>query len=90
MYVKQPVGYEDGTGRVYKLNKSLHCLEESPKAWYECFNIFVLTFNFQESKWVISKKLIWLLFVRWKKYFTVYILYFVYDLLICCNEERQI
>jgi len=32
MYVKQPVDYEDGTDRVYRLNKSLYGLKKSPRA----------------------------------------------------------
>ncbi|CAH2109165.1 unnamed protein product [Euphydryas editha] len=32
VYVKQPVGYDDGTDNVYKLNKALYSLRESPRA----------------------------------------------------------
>ena len=37
VYVKQPQGYDDNTGRVCKLEKSLYGLRESPRAWYECY-----------------------------------------------------
>lgn len=40
VYVKQPMGYENGTDKVYKLNKSLYGLKESPRACNECFNDF--------------------------------------------------
>ena len=33
VYVKQPMGYENGTDNVYELNKSLYGLKESPRAW---------------------------------------------------------
>jgi len=33
IYMKQPVGYEDGTERVCKLNKSLYGLKQAPRQW---------------------------------------------------------
>lgn len=37
VFVKQPQGYDDGSGRVYKLKRALYGLRESPRAWFECF-----------------------------------------------------
>ncbi|CAH2088680.1 unnamed protein product [Euphydryas editha] len=84
VYVKQPVGYEDGTDNVYKLNKALYGLKESPRAWYECFNIFLVTLNFQRSKYDYC------LYVKKENDLNVYILLFVDDLLICCKNEQVI
>uniref|UniRef100_A0A5S6Q053 Reverse transcriptase Ty1/copia-type domain-containing protein n=1 Tax=Trichuris muris TaxID=70415 RepID=A0A5S6Q053_TRIMR len=35
VYVKQPEGFEDGTGRVCKLNRSLYGLKQAPRCWNE-------------------------------------------------------
>lgn len=50
VYVKQPEGYSDGTQKVYKLIKALYGLRESPRAWYECFDEFVIRLGFKRSK----------------------------------------
>ena len=41
VYVKQPTGYDNGTEKVCKLEKSLYGLHESPRAWYECFDTYI-------------------------------------------------
>ena len=33
VYIKQPLGYENGTDKVYRLIKSLYGLKESPRSW---------------------------------------------------------
>ncbi|GJP33291.1 hypothetical protein CLOM_g17838 [Closterium sp. NIES-68] len=33
-YMVQPPGYEDGTGRVCKLNKAIYGLKQAPRCWY--------------------------------------------------------
>ncbi|CAI5483664.1 unnamed protein product [Closterium sp. Yama58-4] len=35
VYMTQPPGYEDGTGRVCKLNKSIYGLKQAPRCWYQ-------------------------------------------------------
>ncbi|CAI7934593.1 unnamed protein product [Closterium sp. NIES-54] len=35
VYMTQPPGYEDGTGRVCKLKKSIYGLKQVPRCWYE-------------------------------------------------------
>jgi hypothetical protein len=35
LYMEQPEGFNDGSGRVCKLNKSLYGLKQSPRAWNE-------------------------------------------------------
>ncbi|XP_067123573.1 LOW QUALITY PROTEIN: zinc finger protein 271-like, partial [Centruroides vittatus] len=83
VYVKQPVGYEDGTDRVYKLNKS-YGLRESPRAWYECFNDFLITLDFYRSKYDYC------LYVKKENDLTIYILLFVDNLLVCCKDNQII
>lgn len=84
VYVKQPIGYENRTDKVYKLNKSLYGLKESPRAWYECFNDFLTNLGFHRSKYDYC------LYVRRENNLTVYILLFVDDLLRCCENEEVI
>ncbi|CAI7902345.1 unnamed protein product [Closterium sp. NIES-54] len=35
VYMTQPPGYEDGTGRVCKLKKSIYGLKQAPRCWYQ-------------------------------------------------------
>ena len=84
VYVKQPMGYESGTDKVYILNKSLYVLKESPSAWYKCFNNFLTNYGFRKTKYGYC------LYVRKENVLTVYILLFVDDLLICCGNEEVI
>ncbi|CAI7737490.1 unnamed protein product [Closterium sp. NIES-53] len=34
IYMKQPEGYDDGSGRVRKLNKAIYGLKQAPRCWY--------------------------------------------------------
>ncbi|CAI7908550.1 unnamed protein product, partial [Closterium sp. NIES-54] len=34
IYMKQPEGYDDGSGRVCRLNKAIYGLKQSPRCWY--------------------------------------------------------
>ncbi|CAI7772104.1 unnamed protein product, partial [Closterium sp. NIES-53] len=34
IYMKQPEGYDDGSGRVCRLNKAIHGLKQAPRCWY--------------------------------------------------------
>ncbi|CAI7794589.1 unnamed protein product [Closterium sp. NIES-54] len=35
VYMTQPLGYEDGTGRVCKLKMSIYGLKQAPRCWYQ-------------------------------------------------------
>ncbi|CAI7806959.1 unnamed protein product [Closterium sp. NIES-53] len=35
VYMTQPPGYEDGTGRVCKLKRSIYGLQQAPRCWYQ-------------------------------------------------------
>lgn len=50
VFVRQPVGYADNTGRVCKLRKALYGLRESPRAWYEYFDNYMRKLGFARSE----------------------------------------
>lgn len=43
VFMKQPEGYEDGTGKVCKLNRSLYGLKQAPRCWNKRFVDFLKT-----------------------------------------------
>lgn len=47
IYMKQPRGYDDNTGRVCKLNKSLYGLKQASRVWNNKFTNFLRKFNLQ-------------------------------------------
>lgn len=42
IYVQQAEGFEDGTDLVYKLNRSLYGLKQSPRVWYQTLSDFLI------------------------------------------------
>lgn len=49
IYMKQPKGYDDNTGRVCKLLKSLYGLKQASRCWNMKFTSFIKKFNFKVS-----------------------------------------
>lgn len=49
VYMKQPIGYDDGSGRVCKLVKSLYGLKQASRCWNDKFTHFIKKFEFEES-----------------------------------------
>lgn len=49
IYMYQPDGYNDGSGKVWKLNRGLYGLKQAPRAWNECFHNAVIEFGFENS-----------------------------------------
>jgi hypothetical protein len=47
IYVGQPEGFDDGTGRVWKLRKALYGLKQSPRIWYQTLSFFLQDQGFQ-------------------------------------------
>jgi transposase InsO family protein len=41
IYVEQPPGFDDGTGRVCRLNKGLYGLKQAPRIWYTTLATFL-------------------------------------------------
>lgn len=47
VFMKQPVGYDNGSGRVCKLLKSLYGLKQSSRCWNKRFTDFITKFDFK-------------------------------------------
>lgn len=84
VYVNQPEGYETGDNKVYKLQKALYGLKESPRVWYDCFDKFIKKLNFIRSNYDYC------LYVNQANKDPIYILIFVDDMLICCKDKNKI
>lgn len=52
IYISQPEGFVDSSKphHVCKLLKALYGLKQTPKAWYDAFKGFLVTFGFQNSQ----------------------------------------
>lgn len=49
VYMKQPIGFSDGTNKVCKLSKSLYGLKQASRCWNEKFTHFIKVFKFVQS-----------------------------------------
>lgn len=49
LYMKQPVGFDDGSGKVCRLLKSIYGLKQAPRCWNERFTSFLSSYNLSES-----------------------------------------
>ena len=51
VYVEQPLGFESNefSNHVYKLNKVLYGLKQTPNAWYERLSTFLLNNEFTKG-----------------------------------------
>lgn len=50
VFMSQPTGYDDGSGRVCKLNKSLYGLKQASRCWNKRFTEFIGKFDFKTSE----------------------------------------
>jgi len=50
VYMKQPEGYDDGSGRVCHLNKSLYGLKQAPRCWNKRFGTFLINLGLVRSE----------------------------------------
>ncbi|CAI7841280.1 unnamed protein product [Closterium sp. NIES-53] len=48
--MRQPPGYDDGSGRVWKLKRTLYGLKQSPRGWYKHIDDFLLQHGFARSE----------------------------------------
>lgn len=49
VYMKQPIGFTDGTEKVCKLLKSLYGLKQASRCWNQKFTHFIKKFDFIQS-----------------------------------------
>jgi len=80
LYMKQPPGLEDGTGRVCRLLKSLYGLKQAPKIWYEKLGSTLVRAGFCRSQND------WALYLKDETTGVVWILLYVDDILILGYE----
>ena len=78
VHVKQSQGYDDNSRRVCKVNKALYGLRESPRAWYECLDKYLIELVFEKSK------------IDYCLYFIKIEIISIDDLLICGKNKKLI
>ncbi|CAI7732948.1 unnamed protein product, partial [Closterium sp. NIES-54] len=76
VYVRQPEGFDDGTGRVYRLRKALYGLKQAPRAWNEEIGTTLIAAGFDRSACDEA------LYIRFVDEAPVYVLVYVDDLLL--------
>lgn len=84
IYVKQPEGFDDNSGRVWKLKKALYGLRESPRVWYECLDEYLENIGFKRSDNDYC------LYIKDDKTHPLYLIIFVDDLLIGSKDQIKI
>ncbi|CAI7856378.1 unnamed protein product [Closterium sp. NIES-53] len=50
VYMRQPPRYDDGSGRILKLKRTLYGLKQSPRGWYKHIGDFLLQHGFARSE----------------------------------------
>jgi len=76
VYVCQPEGFDDGTGRVYRLRKALYGLKQAPRVWNEEIGTTLVAAGFTRS--VCDEAL----YVKFDGNDPVFVLVYVDDLLL--------
>ncbi|GJP73060.1 hypothetical protein CLOP_g3813 [Closterium sp. NIES-67] len=52
VYMKQPEGLDDGSGRVCRLKKAIYGLKQAPRAWYHKLEEALLAGGFKKMVWL--------------------------------------
>ncbi|CAI7811310.1 unnamed protein product [Closterium sp. NIES-53] len=84
VYTTQPPGYEDGTGRVCKLKKSIYGLKQAPRCWSPKLAAVVEEMGFRTSSCDES------LFLKGEGGKLVLFLVYVYDILLFSSSMKEI
>jgi hypothetical protein len=50
IYMQQPLGFEDNTGSVLQLNKSLYGLKKAPRVWHQTLTAHLFEIGFVQSQ----------------------------------------
>ncbi|CAI7829402.1 unnamed protein product [Closterium sp. NIES-53] len=84
VYMMQPPGYEDRTGRVCKLEKSIHGLKQAPRCWYQKLAAVLEEMGFRTSSCDGS------LFLKGEGEKLVLFLVYVDDILLFSSSMKEI
>jgi hypothetical protein len=84
VYMEQPEGYDDGSGRVCKLLRSIYGLKQAPRCWYEEIERCLAEGGFSMSDADHA------LFFRTSNGTLVVLLVYVDDLLIACTSISEV
>ncbi|GJP81073.1 hypothetical protein CLOP_g11253 [Closterium sp. NIES-67] len=84
VYMVQPPGYEDGTGRVCKLNKAIYGLKQAPRCWYNRLASALEGIGFRASACDES------LFLMSEGESLVLLLVYVDDILLFSSSDKEI
>ncbi|CAI7785330.1 unnamed protein product, partial [Closterium sp. NIES-53] len=84
VYMTQPHGYEDGTGRVCKLKKSIYGLKQAPRCWYQKLAAVLEEMGFRTSSCYES------LFLKGEGEKLVLFLVYVDDILLFSSSMKEI
>ncbi|CAI7798152.1 unnamed protein product [Closterium sp. NIES-54] len=84
VYMTQPPGYEDGTGRVCKLKKSIYGLKQAPRCWYQKLAAVLEEMGFRTSTCDES------LFLKGEGEKLVLFLVYVDDILLFSSSMKEI
>ncbi|KAE8188965.1 hypothetical protein CF336_g5867 [Tilletia laevis] len=84
LYMKQPPGYDDGSGRACKLLRTLYGLKQSGRYWYHKLRDRVLEAGFTQLKTEPC------LFFRWTESGPIIILVYVDDVAIAAPTEEMV
>ena len=80
IFMKQPEGYDDGSGKVCQLIKSLYGLKQAPR----CFFSYIIELGFQKSEADPC------LFIRQKGSTRIFFALYVDDGIIAADDEREL
>ncbi|KAM4055623.1 reverse transcriptase (RNA-dependent DNA polymerase) [Hirsutella rhossiliensis] len=67
VYLEQPEGFEDGTGRVCRLKKAIYGLKQAPRIWFQTIAKFLETLGYRPIAADVS------VFVRGKSIIAIYV-----------------
>ncbi|XP_044723701.1 reverse transcriptase (RNA-dependent DNA polymerase) domain-containing protein [Hirsutella rhossiliensis] len=67
VYLEQPEGFEDGTGRVCRLKKAIYGLKQAPRIWFHTITKFLETLGYRPIAADVS------VFVRGKSIIAIYV-----------------
>lgn len=84
IYMRQPLGHSDGSGRVCKLKRALYGLKQAPRIWEETLRSSLLAMGFKSSS------LDPCLYIMQKDGETLFLLDFVDDMLLASHSQSLI